>query len=53
MTRLLLAGVAFFLFRRRRAKRQSNAPKLPQFSKQQPSPSFTPAPLFMTPVVRT
>jgi hypothetical protein len=49
---LLLAGVAFFLCRRRHAKRQSDAAELPQFSKQQP-PSFTPAPLFMPPAVRT
>jgi hypothetical protein len=44
--------VAFFLCRRRHAKRQSDAAELPQFSKQQP-PSFTPAPLFMPPAVRT
>ena len=50
---LLLAAVAFFLCRRRRAKRQSDAPELPQFSKQQQPSEFTPAPLFMTPTVRT
>jgi hypothetical protein len=52
---LLLAAVAFFMYRRR-SKRQSDG-QLPQFSNIKPqqasAPVFTPAPLFLTPVVRS
>jgi hypothetical protein len=52
---LLLAAVAFFLYRRR-SKRQSDG-ELPQFSNSKPqqaaAPVFTPAPLFLTPSVRS
>jgi hypothetical protein len=53
---LLLAAVAFFMCRRR-SKRQSDG-QLPQFSdkskpQQAAAPVFTPAPLFLTPSVRS
>ena len=52
---LLLAAVAFFMYRRR-SKRQSDS-ELPQFSNSKPqqaaAPVFTPAPLFLTPSVRS
>jgi hypothetical protein len=52
---LLLAAVAFFMYRRR-SKRQSDG-ELPQFSSSKPqqaaAPVFTPAPLFLTPAVRS
>ena len=51
---LLLAAVAFFMYRRR-SKRHSDG-ELPQFSDIKPqaaAPVLAPAPLLMTPSVRT
>jgi hypothetical protein len=52
---LLLAAVAFFMYRRR-SKRQSDG-ELPQFSDIKPqqaaAPVLAPAPLLMTPSVRS
>ena len=51
---LLLAALAFFMYRRR-SKRQSDG-ELPQFSDIKPqaaAPVLAPAPLLMTPSVRT
>ena len=55
---LLLAAVAFFMYRRRSKRQVALAPAvLPHFSNRKPAhataPVLTPAPLFLTPAVRS